>query len=575
MSRTVTPPEIVAAWRIARPALWGLAWLSALTNLLVLVGPLYMIQVYDRVLTSHSVPTLVGLSVLAALLYGFLGYFDWLRSRILVRVGQQVAGCLTPSALAASLALPLLQPNTQTHKPLRDVEHIRQFLSGPGPLALYDLPWMPFFLGLIFLFHPVLGLLALVGSLMLLALTVLNDRLSRQQLERQAIVGAQQNALTEAGQRNAEAVRAMGMQPAFITRWQHFEQQRQYASRQMADVGGGLTTLSRVTRMAMQSAVLGLGAWLAIAQQISPGMMVAASIVMARALSPIEQIVANWGGLQQARQSRLRLEVCLRLMPTSGDPLPLPAPNTSLTAQSIAVAAPGDLRALVRDVRFTLTAGNGLGIIGPSGAGKSSLARALVGLWPVQRGRLTLDDADYHQWQPQALGRHIGYLPQEVGLFAGTVAENIARLQPDASADRIIAAARQAGAHDMILSLPKGYDTEIGSQGGQLSAGQRQRLGLARALYGDPFLLVLDEPNANLDSDGEVALTEAMQAARQRGAIVVIIAHRPSALAAVDHVLVLQEGRQTAFGPRDDVLRQMVRSVVAPSSSASLLRGQA
>ncbi|MCA1495044.1 type I secretion system permease/ATPase [Ensifer sp. NBAIM29] len=556
-------PLVAAALRESRKAFLGVAALSAVTNLLMLTGPLFMMQVYDRVLASRSVPTLVALSILAIGLYLFLGLLEVIRTRILTQIGQRLEEQLGGPTFDTVLKLPLRMSKKEAiSQPLRDLDQLRQFMSGQGPVAICDMPWLPVYLAILFLFHAYLGWLAVAGAMILIALTLVSEVTLRQPMQRLAQLGGSRGEFIEAARRNAEALHAMGMGGAYAARWHELNGGYVDEQRRTSDASSGFSAASKIFRLALQSAVLALGAWLAIYQLASPGAMIASSILTSRALAPIEQAIAQWRGFVNARQARRRLESVLEKFSEDRQLMPLPAPRRTLDVAGLAVAAPGGNAAIVRDVSFRLAAGQGVGIIGPSGSGKSSLARALVGVWPPARGTIRLDGAELSQWEPEALGPSIGYLPQGVDLFDGTIAENISRFAQNADPAAIIEAAEQAGVHQLILSMPEGYDTRIGAAGAILSAGQRQRIGLARALYGKPFLLVLDEPNASLDAEGEAALTNAILAARKAGAIVVVIAHRPNALAAVDQVLVMADGRAVAFGPRDEVLRKTtVRAV--------------
>lgn len=558
---------VAAALRETSKAFVGVAALSAVTNLLMLTGPLFMMQVYDRVLASRSVPTLVALSILAIGLYLFLGLLEVIRSRVLTQIGQRLEEELGRPTFDTVLKLPLRMSKKEAiGQPLRDLDQVRQFMSGQGPIAICDMPWLPVYLTILFLFHAYLGWLAVAGAVILIALTLTSEVSLRQPMQRLAELGGSRSEFIEAGRRNAEALHAMGISRAYAARWDEVNAEYITEQRRTSDASSGFTAASKVFRLALQSAVLALGAWLAIYQLASPGAMIAASILTSRALAPIEQVVAQWRGFVNVRQARRRLESVLDRFSENPKPMALPAPRQSLDAAGLVVAAPGSNAAIVRDVSFRLAAGQGVGIVGPSGSGKSTLARALVGVWPPARGTIRLDGAELNQWEPETLGPSIGYLPQGVELFDGTIAENISRFARDAGPTAIIAAAEQAGVHQLILSMPEGYHTRIGAAGAILSAGQRQRIGLARALYGNPFLLVLDEPNASLDAEGEAALTSAILAARQGGAIVVVIAHRPNALAAVDQVLVMAEGRAVAFGPRDEVLRKTTVRAVGESA---------
>lgn len=553
--------------RVGRGALVGVGLVSALINLLYLSGPFFMLEVYDRILPSQSMPTLIGLAVLVGMLYAFQGLFDFIRSRVLVRLGAAVDARLSASAFAAQVRLPLLVgPRAERLQSLRSIEQIRSFLSGMGPSAFFDLPWMPFYLLICFLIHPLIGWTATVGALLLVCTALLTELLTRRASHNAQAIGSRRQELADAARRNAEVLRTMGLERRMERRWAGANEQFVTQMQRVADVTGGLGAISKVLRMVIQSSVLGAGAFLVINQQATGGLIIAASILTARALAPVELVVGHWQGFLAARQAWRRLEEGLALLPAEVQRLELPAPSQSLTVEGLSVAPPGQPRLVVQEVRFALAAGDGLGIIGPSASGKSSLARALGGIWGTVRGRVRLDGADLEQWG-SALGEHVGYLPQSVELFAGTVAENISRFVTRPDADTVIAAARAAGVHEMILGLPNGYETEIGADGSVLSAGQRQRVALARALFNEPFLVVLDEPNSNLDLDGDAALTEAIAGVRRRGGIVVVAAHRPSALAAVNKVLLMQGGRMQAFGARDEILDRLARAAAQSQRS--------
>jgi ATP-binding cassette subfamily C protein len=544
----------------ARVPLIGIGLITALVNVLYLTGSFYMLEVYDRVIPSRSVPTLVGLSVLAFAMYAFQGALDIVRARVLVRIGAALDANLSGRVYEAVARLPLRTPAVGDGlQPLRDLDQVRNFMSGLGPAAFFDLPWMPLYVGICFLFHPWIGVAALLGAVLLVLLTILTDAKSSGPARETVALGQRRNSIAESARRNAEVLQAMGMRSRLGSIWSETNDKYSKSQQLTSDVAGGLGAVSKVARMALQSAVLGLGAYLVIQQQVSAGAIIASSILTARALAPVEMAIANWKGFVAARQSWRRLRDLLSAVPPDSSRMALPAPVASLSVEGVAISPPGAQRLVVADTSFVLQAGQGLGIIGPSASGKSSLARSIVGIWAPVRGRVRLDGAALDQWSADDLGPHIGYLPQDVELFAGTVAENIARFAPEPDATAVIKAAKSAGVHELVLRLPEGYETQIGEGGAMLSGGQRQRLGLARALYGDPFLVVLDEPNSNLDGEGEQALTKAILGVRQRGGIVVIVAHRPSALAGVDTLLVLADGRVQAFGPKDEVMARVTR----------------
>jgi len=535
------------------------AALTALINVLMLTGSLFMLQVYDRVLPSRSVPTLVALGALAIALYAFQGFLDLARGRILVRIGTFLDEKLSGRIYDAVARLPLkIQARSDGTQAVRDLDQIRGFLSGLGPTALFDLPWMPLYLGICFIFHVWIGITALAGAIVLVSLTLWTELFTRTPARAAAEAGARRLGLAESTRRNAEALQAMGMQGRLAAAWSKVNGKYLVASQGAADVAGGLGALSRVMRMMLQSLVLAVGAYLAINQEATAGVMIASSILVSRALAPVELAIANWKGFVAARQSRRRLSELLSLMSREEPAMALPPPAKSLAVEALAMAPPGQQRLTVQEVSFTLQAGQGLGIIGPSASGKSSLARGIVGVWAPARGKIRLDGAALDQWSSEALGPHIGYLPQDVELLDGTVAENIARFAPTLDSDAVIAAARAAGVHDLIVRLADGYETQIGENGAAISAGQRQRIALARALYGNPFLVVLDEPNSNLDAEGDEALTQAILGARERGAVVIVIAHRPSALLGVDLLLAMANGRAQTFGPKEEVLKKVL-----------------
>jgi ATP-binding cassette subfamily C protein len=546
--------------RACRAAFIGTGGISGLINILMLTGSFYMLEVYDRVLPSRSIPTLVGLTILAAVLFAFLAALDLIRARLLVRIGASLDESLSGRVYDAIVRLPLKIGNrTDGVQPLRDLDTIRSFLSGLGPTALFDLPWMPIYLAICFGFHVLIGLAALAGALILIALTLLTEHLTRDPLRAATVAAAVRNNLAEKSKRNAEVLAAMGMAGALSREWRQANFEYMSHQRRASDVAGALGASSKSFRFMLQSAVLGLGGYLVVKQEATAGVIIAASILTARALAPIDLAIANWRGFVGARQSWERLTKLLELLPAPTDPMQLPAPSKSLMVEGASATPPGEQRLVIQDISFTLKSGHGLGVIGPSASGKSSLARMLVGVWQPVRGKVCLDQASLDQWGPEALGKHIGYLPQDVELLAGSVAQNIARFEADADPRDVIAAAQAAGVHDLIVGLRGGYETQVGDQGSALSAGQQQRIALARALYHDPFLVVLDEPNSNLDAEGEGALSTAILGVRSRGGIVVVVAHRPSALAGVDLMLVMGQGRQQVFGAKDEVMRKFQR----------------
>jgi PrtD family type I secretion system ABC transporter len=556
--------ELGDALRACRGAFIGVGLMSCIINLLYLTGSIFMLEVYDRVLPSRSVPTLVGLIVLAIGLYMAQGILDLIRGRILGRVGTSLDEALNARVFDTIVRLPLtVGGRNEGLQPLRDLDNVRSFLGGMGPSAFFDLPWLPFYLLICFAFHVMIGLTALVGAVILVALTLITEYMSREPAREAMGLASRRNDLAASSRRNAEVLVAMGMAGRLTKRWSDANEKYLAGNQHASDIAGGLGAVAKVMRMMLQSAVLGVGAYLVIHQEATAGIIIAGSILSARALAPVDLAIAHWKSFVAARHSWHRLTRLLEQMPLKPAPTLLQSPSSRLSVEGVGIAAPGDQKVIVQDVNFVLTAGAGLGVIGPSGSGKSSLARALVGVWQPFRGKVRLDGAALDQWSTDVLGRHVGYLPQDVELFAGTVAQNICRFDPDAKPEMVLAAAKDAGVHDMIIKMRDGYNTQVGEQGTALSAGQAQRVALARALYGDPFLVVLDEPNSNLDTEGDEALTRAVRSARERGAIVVVVAHRPIGIEAVDQILVLRDGRMQAFGPKETVLAQVLQPRVA------------
>lgn len=532
--------------------------MSGIINILALTGAFYMLQIYDRALTGGSIPTLLALSALAIGLYLFQGLFDVIRSQVLVRVGARLDKKIAPLAHRVAIDMPRFGFSTsESLERGRDVDTVRGFLGSQGPVALFDLPWMPVYLIFVYALHPYLGALTLGGAVVLTMLTIVTELMTRRLSAASQQAGIVRNAIADSNARNADILKAMGFAGRAVERFNAANDEHLVLQTRTNDIGGTFGALSRVLRMLLQSAVLGLGAYLTIAGELSAGAIIAASVAASRALAPIDLAIGNWKNVVAARFAFQRLRETVVALSKAQEPMPLPAPRTSLKVEKITVAAPASGRVLLSEVGFELKQGDALGVIGPSAGGKTTLVRALTGVWPVLRGAVRLDDAELTQWSDDALGRHVGYLPQEVALLDATIEENISRLAPDPDPRAIIEAAHAAGVHEMIVRMPDGYKTQIGPQGAALSAGQRQRIGLARALFGNPFLVVLDEPNSNLDSEGEKALTEAIASIRRRGGVAIVVAHRPSALAAVDLVAVVQNGRMVGFGPKDEIIESV------------------
>lgn len=530
--------------------------LSGIINILALTGAFYMLQIYDRALTSGSVPTLIWLSVIAVGLYLFQGMFDILRSQMLVRFGSNVDRQIAPLVHRVVIDMPRFgYSSAEASERGRDVDTVRSFLSGAGPVALFDLPWIPVYLVFVWMLHPVLGMLTLGGAAFLACLTIAAELLSRRHAKEMTRAAIQRNNVSDNHVRNGDILYSMGMTDRAIDRFESANRRHLETQTATSDIAGTFAGISKVLRMMLQSATLGLGAYLTIQGEMSAGAIIASSIVTGRALAPVDQAIAQWKGVIAARRSWSRIKDTLAVLDRPPTQFDLPAPSEDLVVEGMTTVAPTTGTVLLSDVSFKLTAGQALALIGPSGGGKTTLARSLLGIWPLLRGSVRVDGADLKQWPTSFFTENVGYLPQEVALLDGTVADNIARFDPDADSKMIFRAARAAGIHDLIVRLPNGYQTQIGPSGQSLSAGQRQRVALARALYGDPFLVVLDEPNSNLDAEGEEALMKAIVKVRERGGIVVIVAHRPSVLQAVDMVGVVQGGKLVSFGPKEEIIK--------------------
>lgn len=549
--------ELGAALKRSRRAFIGIGVFSAVINLLMLTGPLYMLQVYDRVLLSRSMSTLVALSILMGGLYAFMGLLELIRSRVLVRIGNRIEDDLGKRTFDIWVKQGQFGQSKSHVRPLDDLTTVKTFLSGPAPGALFDIPWAPIFIAVIWILHWTLGLAALLGAIIIFIVATLNELTTRKTLLESRKQHMASRVIAESSYKQSDSVTAMGMGKHIQDRWRTIKDEGAQLHMVGSDRAGGYTATTKAFRMFLQSSILGLGCALAVVQIITPGAMIAASIIMGRALAPIQMAIGQWKGFINARASYDRLNAFYQAVPDEGDPLQLPEPTGHIAVQNVTAAPPNSNTAVLHNVNFEIKAGQGLGVIGPSASGKSTLAKLLVGVWMTQRGAVRLDGATYDQWNRDILGPHIGYLPQDVALFDGTIKDNIARFDPQAADEAIVEAAKNADVHNMILQMPNGYETLIGSGNLILSGGQVQRIALARALYGDPKLLVLDEPNANLDADGDKALTNAIAGSRKRGNTVIVMTHRPSAIAAVDTLLMLRAGRVEEFGPKDKVLKSL------------------
>ena len=554
-----------AELRAARGRSTGLFWMvalfSAFVNMLMLTGPLYMLNVYDRVLGSRSLETLIALSVLVAFLYACMGLLDFVRGRIMGRIGARFQATMDRRVFSAVLkATTLNRAPREAATGLRDLESVQRLITSPALMAVFDLPFAPlFFLG-IFVFHPLMGLLALGGAIVLIIVALLNQFTTKGPLQRANATSFASDALGAQIRAESEMVHSLGMRGAAFDRWQIARGASLDATIGAADRAGSFTSLTKAFRLFLQSAMLGLGAYLVLRNELTPGAMIAGSILLGRGLAPVEMIVGQWAVFQKGREGWTNLSVLLGHVPADNARTELPVPTARLTADKVTVLPPGEQQASLRMVSFKVEPGEAVGVIGTSGAGKSTLARALTGVWQPAGGKIRLDGAALDQYDPDVLGRHIGYLPQRVQLFDGTIKENIARMSMSPDDAKVIAAAKKAAAHAMILELPDGYDTRVSSNGGRLSGGQIQRIGLARAMYDTPVVLVLDEPNSNLDNSGGIALNQAIRAQKDAGGITFVMAHRPDAIRECDKLMVIDKGVLTKFGPKDAVLKEMVKN---------------
>lgn len=553
--------ELVETRKQSRPLYWVVAVFSFFVNLLMLTGPLYMLNVYDRVLSSRSFETLLALSVLVAFLYGMMGILDFVRGRVMGRVGAQFQASLDRRVFAAVLkATTLNRAPKEAATGLRDLEAVQRLITSPALMALFDLPWVPLFFFGIFIFHPLMGILAVVGAVILVAVALLNQSVTRKPLQAANTASFTSEQLGTQIRTESEMVHSLGMREAAFDRWQVARGKSLDTAIDAADASGTFTAVTKAFRLFLQSAMLGLGAYLVLINQLSPGAMIAGSILLGRALAPVELIVGQWATFERGREGWRNLEVLLSQISAEEPRMRLPKPMARLVADQVTVVPPGEQQAALRMVSFAVEPGQAVGVIGTSGSGKSTLARVITGVWQPAGGKVRLDGAALDQYDPDVLGQHVGYLPQRVQLFDGTIKENIARMSMTPDDAKVVAAAQTAAAHEMILKLPDGYDTKVSATNGRLSGGQIQRIGLARALYGEPVVIVLDEPNSNLDNEGSLALNQAIKSLKAEGKIVFIMAHRPSAIQECDLLLVIENGARRAFGPKDEILAEMVKN---------------
>ncbi|MFQ6547150.1 type I secretion system permease/ATPase [Aestuariibius sp. 2305UL40-4] len=550
--------ELRTARRESRALYWAVGLFSFFANLLMLTGPLYMLNVYDRVLGSRSVETLIALSLLVAFLYGIMGILDYVRGRVMGRAGARFQSRLDRRVFEATMRQASLGVEEQRNTGLRDLESVQRLMTSPVLMALFDIPWTPIFLAGIAIFHPWLGILAISGGAALIIVTLLNQWLTSQPVSSANAALYHAENMGAQFRDEAEMVKAMGMTEAAFRRWQIARDKSLSSTIETADLSGTFTAMTKSFRLFLQSAMLGLGAYLVLRGELSAGAMIAASILLGRALAPVELAIGQWAVVQRAGKGWNSLAQLLGANAPGAARTDLPKPKAQLDVQQLTVVPPGEKQAALRMLSFTVGPGTAVGVIGMSGAGKSTLARALTGVWRPAGGKIRLDGASLDQYDPEVLGQHIGYLPQRIQLFDGTITENIARLSLSPDPKKVVDAAKRAAAHEMILRLPDGYDTRVSATGGRLSGGQIQRIGLARAMYGDPVILVLDEPNSNLDNEGSLALNAAIRKTKEEGRSVLIMAHRPAAIQECEQLLVIENGARKAFGPKEEVLREMV-----------------
>ncbi|MFZ5502475.1 MAG: type I secretion system permease/ATPase [Pseudomonadota bacterium] len=559
--------EIGRALTRFRPAFVQAAWFSMVINLIVLVPSLYMLQVYDRVLVSRNTMTLLMLTLIVLVLYILMGFLEWMRSRVLIRIGTGIDDDLSERIFTAAFQRHLCRLGGNPAQAMQDLSSTRQFLAGNGALAFFDAPWIPIYLVVITMLNPWLGLFSLCAAVLICLLAWLNELLTHKPITEANTQAQGAYLFANNNLRNGEAIEAMGMLPALRARWA--AQQQKVLTMQVlaSERGGAVTAISKASRIASQSLILGLGAWLVIGDEMTAGGMVVASILMGRALAPVEQLIGAWKQWIGVQAAYARLQDLMQKFPPREPGIQLPSPEGTISLENVSAIPPGSETPVLHKLALRINAGDIVGVIGPSAAGKSSLARLLVGVWPTSDGHVRLDGADVFPWDKADLGRHVGYLPQDIGLCEGTVAENIARFG-ELDSERVVSAAQMAGVHELVLRLPDAYNTAIGADGGSLSGGQRQRIALARALYGEPRLVVLDEPNAHLDEMGEFALLQAIAAIKARGATVVFISHGHRLLGIADKLLALRDGALLAYGPRDQVLTHL-KSLATQAAAAS------
>lgn len=555
-NKKVTNSELKEAILASKKSFIVVGFFSLFINLLMLVPPLYMLQLYDRVVTSRSEETLVMLTLIVIVLFITMALLEIVRSKILVKVGNKLDQILSQRIFDSLFELANKNPGKASSMPISDLTQVRQFMTGNGLFAFFDAPWIPIYIGVLFLFHPMFGYFAIFAAIVLLTFTIINQYSTKEKLSQANQLNRASTLYVDSNLRNAEVINAMGMKDNIRGVWEEKYYSFLNAQNEASNKAGVWANISKSSRMLFQSLMLGLGGYLAIHMEVSSGMMVAGSIIMGRALAPLDLIINSWKGFSSARISYSRVEALLADFPKDKEVMDLPAPKGEILLEGVVVVPPGAKQPSLRGISMKIDVGDVVGIIGPSAAGKSSLARVILGLWPLVQGKARLDKADIHQWDKQNLGQHIGYLPQDIELFEGTVSQNIARFR-DVDSKKVVEAAQKAGVHELILRLPDGYDTKIGAGGASLSGGQRQRIGFARAIYDNPVLVVLDEPNSNLDDQGEIALVKAIKSLKEVNTTVILITHRPNILQVTNKIAVIKQGILEGYGNTNEVLANM------------------
>ncbi|MES2901302.1 MAG: type I secretion system permease/ATPase [Pseudomonadota bacterium] len=559
-SLNTAPNEIKTALIAYKKTFITIGVFSAIINILLLTPSIYMLQVYDRVLASANEVTLGMLTLIMLGAYLFMSALEMIRSFVLIRVGARFDMDLNKRIYTASFEQNLKRGGGNPGQALSDLTNIRQFLTGNGVFAFFDAPWFPIYLVVIFLFEPALGWFAVIGTVILVILAIVNEKVTRKPLSDANSMAITSNTLATNNLRNAEVIESMGMLPNLMARWFKLHGKFLHLQAEVSEKAGIIGAVTKFVQTSLQSLVLGFGALLVIEGKMTAGMMIAATILMGRALAPVQQVIGVWKSFSGTRSAYERLVALLETNPARSNGMPLPKPTGALSLHNVTAGPPGSQAPVLKNINFAIQAGEILGVIGPSGSGKSTLARLMVGVWPAAIGKVRLDGSDLYQWNKDELGPHLGYVPQDIELFGGSISENIARFG-DIDPEKVVLAAKRAGVHEMIQQLPKGYDTVLGEGGAGLSGGQKQRLGLARAMYGDPSLLVLDEPNSNLDDVGELALVNAIQDLNRRGKTIVLITHRTSIIGVTNKLLLLRDGMAEMFGPTDQVLAELQKNV--------------